>query len=208
MASFIIEIYKTLLPDTGQQTVDLLSQLVSQSSTSQSTYSTNLGSQSFDPPGIAIRINVVLFLSFFLSIMSAVACALIQQWCREYMKYAYPRAAPHECGHIRTYLYRGLHRFQMTRFMYGTHVALHTSVFLFFWALSDWFYTIHSAVGAVSRYCLVLSLVVYVALSVTDCLAYLTRSLLFPSSRSASVRDSGPLCPLLTKLPMDCSRVF
>jgi len=50
--------------------------------------------------------------------------------------------------------------------MYGTHVVLHISAaFLFFWALSDWFYTVHTAVGAVSRYCLVASLVVYVALS-------------------------------------------
>ena len=38
---------------------------------------------------------------------------------------------------------------------------------------------------------------------VTDCLAYLTFFLLFPSSRSAPIRDSGPLCPLLTNLPMD-----
>ena len=161
----MIEIYKTLLPDSGQQTVALLSQLVSQSSTSQPTSPTNLDNQTFDPPRIAIRINIVLFLSFFLGVMSAVACALIQQWCHEYMKFAYPRAAPHECGHVRTYLFRGLHRFQMRRFMYGTHVALHCSVFLFFWALSDWFYTVHPSVGAVARYCLVASLVVYVALS-------------------------------------------
>jgi hypothetical protein len=166
VAAFIIEIYRTLLPDRGQQTVDLLSQLVSQSSTSQSPSSTNFDNASFHPPGIAIRINIVLFLSFFLSVMSAVACAFIQQWCLEYMKYAYPRAAPHECGYIRTYLFRGLHRFGIRRFMYGTHVILHISVFLFFWALSEWFFTLHTAVGAVSRYCLVAALVVYVALSI------------------------------------------
>jgi len=132
VASFIIEIYKTLLPDRGEQTVGLLSQLVSQSSTPQPTSPANLDNQPFEPPPIAIRVNIVLFLSFFLSIMSAVACALIRQWCNEYMKNAYPRAAPHECGHVRTYLFQGLDQFQMRRVMYGTHVLLHISVFLFF----------------------------------------------------------------------------
>lgn len=167
VASFIIEIYKTLLPDRGQQTVGLLTQLVSQSSTPQPTSPANLDNQPFEPPPIAIRVNIVLFLSFFLSIMSAVACALIRQWCNEYMKNAYPRAAPHECGHVRTYLFQGLDQFQMRRVMYGTHVLLHISVFLFFWALSDFFYTVHNSVGAVSRYCLVVSLVVYLAFSIS-----------------------------------------
>jgi hypothetical protein len=50
--------------------------------------------------------------------------------------------------------------------MNGTHALLHISVFLFFWAISDFFYTVHPAVGAVSRYCLVASLVVYMVLSI------------------------------------------
>ncbi|KAH9956991.1 hypothetical protein BC827DRAFT_1104804, partial [Russula dissimulans] len=115
----------------------------------------------------AIRVNIVLFLSFFLSIMSAVACALIQQWCYEYLKFAYPRAAPHECGRVRTHLFRGLDRFQMRRFLYGTHVLLHISLFLFFWALSDFFYTVHTTVGAITRYCLIAALAVYTVLSIS-----------------------------------------
>ena len=150
IASFIIEIYKTLLPGGSQQTT--------QSSTSQSP---------FQPSSIAIRVNVILFISFFLSITSAVACALIQQWCYEYLEHAYPRAAPHECGRVRTYLHQGLNRFQMRRFMYGTYVLLHLSLFLFFWAISDFFYTIHTSIGAISRYCLVAAVVAYVALSIS-----------------------------------------
>ncbi|KAH9984595.1 hypothetical protein BJV77DRAFT_167074 [Russula vinacea] len=134
VASFIIEIYRTLLPGNGagQQTTS-------------------------GPPSIAVRINIVLFISFFLSIMSAVSCTLIQQWCNEYQTFAYPRAAPHESGRVRTYLFQGLHKFQMRRFMYGTHVLLHISVFLFFWALSDFFYTVDRHFGAVARYALVAS---------------------------------------------------
>ena len=142
VASFIIEIYRTLLPGSGQQTTS-------------------------GPPGIAVRINIVLFISFFLSIMSAVSCALIQQWCNEYQTFAYPRAAPHDAGRVRTYLFQGLHQFQMRRFMYGTHVLLHISVFLFFWALSDFFYTVDRRFGAVARYALVTSGVVYILLSIS-----------------------------------------
>jgi hypothetical protein len=50
--------------------------------------------------------------------------------------------------------------------MYGTHVLLHISVFLFFWSISDFFYTIHVSVGNVSRYCLIASMAVYLALSI------------------------------------------
>jgi Family of unknown function (DUF6535) len=142
IASFIIEIYKTLLPSNSQQTGD-------------------------SPPSGAIRFNIALFLSFFLSVMSAVACALLQQWCYEYLKFAYPRAAPHERGRVRTYLFQGLHRFHMIRFMYGTHVLLHSSVFLFFWAISDFFYTINHHFGTVTHYVLVASVIVYMALSIS-----------------------------------------
>jgi hypothetical protein len=166
VGSFIIEIYKTLLPDNSQRTVDLLSLLVPTSSI-QTPSASIPDIQSFSPPSVAVRINIVLFLSFFLSVMSAVACALIQQWCQEYMKFAYPRAAPHERGRVRTYLFQGLDRFQVKRFMYGTHVLLHISVFLFFWAISDFFYTIHPLVGAVTRYSLAASAVVYMALSIS-----------------------------------------
>ncbi|KAH9991122.1 hypothetical protein BJV77DRAFT_554459 [Russula vinacea] len=111
VGSFIIETYKTLLPAGSNN------QLVTNGSRSQ-----------------AVRINVVLFLSFFLSIISVVSCAFVQQWCYEYLKLAYPRvgAAPHERGRVRTYLFQGFAQFQVWKFMHGAHALLHISVFLFF----------------------------------------------------------------------------
>ena len=142
VASFIIEIYKILQPSNGQNTAE-------------------------SPPNNAVRINVMLFLSFFLSMMSAVGCALVQQWCEDYKKFAYPRAAPHTRGRVRTYLFQGFKVFQMRRFMYGIHVLLHVSFFLFFWALSDFFYTVNPHFGTVARYSVVGSLIVYVLLSLS-----------------------------------------
>ena len=142
VAAFIIEIYRILLPSNGENAAG-------------------------SPTWSAVRINIVLFLSFFLSMISAIGCALIQQWCDEYKKFAYPRAAPHTRGRVRTYLFQGLKVFQMRRFMYGIHVLLHISVFLFFWALSDFFHTVNHQFGTVTRYSLVGSLIVYVLLSIS-----------------------------------------
>jgi len=122
---------------------------------------------SFKPSSIAIRMNVLMFLSLFLSTMSVVVCALVKQSCREFKRYAYPRAPPHKRGRVRTYLFNGLERSQMRRFMYGVHVALHISVFLFFWAVSDFLYNVYQPIGNIARYCLLASLVVYTAFSIS-----------------------------------------
>ena len=135
VAAFIIEIYKTLQPSNGQNAAD-------------------------SPPSSAVRINIVLFLSFLLSVMSAVGCALLQKWCDDYKKFAYPRDAPHTRGRVRTYLFRGLKFYQMRRFMNGIHALLHISVFLFFWGLSDFFYTVSHQFGTVTRYALIASVIV------------------------------------------------
>lgn len=51
--------------------------------------------------------------------------------------------------------------------MYGVHVLLHISVFLFFWALSDFFHSVDATVGTVARSCLLALVVVYTALSIS-----------------------------------------
>ncbi|KAN0129261.1 hypothetical protein V8E53_012960, partial [Lactarius tabidus] len=150
VASFIVVTYQSLQPDTGQLTVDLLSQLVAGPNSNQSSSPSSPNAQPFTPPTIAIRLNILMFLSLFMNMISVLASVLIQQWCREFMKHAYPRVAPHKRGRVRTYLYRGLNQFQMRTFMYGVHVLVHLSVFLFFWALSDFLYTVNTTVGEVA----------------------------------------------------------
>ena len=141
VASFILETYG-LSDDSGQKAPDGRSSMV-------------------------VRVNIALFLSFFLSMMSAVGCALIQQWCYEYLKFAYPRGAPHECGRVRTYLFQGLNVFQIRRFMYGIHVLLHISFFLFFGAISGFFYDVNHHLGTVACSALVASIIFYMLLSIS-----------------------------------------
>ena len=51
--------------------------------------------------------------------------------------------------------------------MYGTHVLLHMSVFLFFWAISDFFYTVYPPFGLITRYTLFAAAIVYIVLSIS-----------------------------------------
>ena len=55
--------------------------------------------------------------------------------------------------------------------MYGVHLLLHISVFLFFWALSDFFHSVDATVGTVARSCLLALAVVYTALSISPLLS-------------------------------------
>ena len=172
VASFLIETYKILLPADGSQTdISLLSQLVA-SALSNGTAVPPIRPQTIVQQSVspsAIRINILMFLSLFFSVTSALVSTLIQQWAREYLQYSQPTgpsATPHKRGRMRTYLFVGLSRFQMRRFTYSVPILLHIAVFLFFFSVSDWLYTINVHVGATARYCFIALATVYTALSV------------------------------------------
>ena len=177
VASFILETYR-LSDDSGRQVAGV-------------------------PSSMVVRINNVLFLSFFLSMMSAVGCALIQQWCYEYLKFAYPRGAPHECGRVRTYLFQGLNVFQIRRFMYGIHVLLHISFFLFFGAISGFFYDVNHHFGTVAFSALVASIILYMLLSISP--------LIFSNSpyntpMTPPLRAGAIIVRIIIRFPLWCFR--
>ncbi|KAI0257997.1 hypothetical protein BC834DRAFT_201577 [Gloeopeniophorella convolvens] len=167
VASLLIETYKTLRVDSGPETVALLIQVISQSNISRPSSTPIGGSQPTTATASAVRINILMFLSLFLSVSSALASTLVQQWARDYLQYSQPNAAPHKRGRVRAYMFSGLSQFQMRRFIEGVPVLLHASVFLFFWALSDFLHTIDAVVGLVARYSLVALLAVYMTLSIS-----------------------------------------
>src|SRR5258708_13887933 len=95
------------------------------------------------PSLAAIRANILMFLSLFFSVTSALLSTLIQQWAREYLQYSQSSDAPHKRGRTRAYLFDGLSQFQMRPLTYGVPILLHIAVFLFFFSLTDWFPTIN-----------------------------------------------------------------
>ena len=166
VASFIIQTSQALQPNNSQETVCLLSQLVSQGDSTQQSSPLCPALSPAAPSEAAIQSNILLFISFSLSMMSVLACALIQQWCREFMTCAHYRGVPYKRGRVRTYLFLGLHQFHMREFVYGVHVILHVSVFLFFCGVSVYLHDVYPRVGMVAWYCTNALAVVYAALSI------------------------------------------
>jgi Family of unknown function (DUF6535) len=169
VSAFIIETYKTLLPDNSGATVALLTQLVAQSqsnvpSTSSSAVLPAQGS--FKPSEMSIRINILMFLSLFLSLTCALMSTLIQQWAREYLQYSQLSAPPQKRARVRAYLFQGLTKFQMRRMVESIPVFLHISVFLFFFAVSEFLHTVNGEVGLAARISVSVLLLAYLILSV------------------------------------------
>ena len=87
----------------------------------------------------------------------------------------------------------------MRRFMYGLHVLLHISVFLFFWAISDFFYTVNHQFGTVTRYALVASVIIYMLLSISP--------LIFSNSpyytpMTPPLRAAGIILRIIVRFPL------
>ncbi|KAH9166998.1 hypothetical protein EDB89DRAFT_1839747, partial [Lactarius sanguifluus] len=131
IATIIGATYQSLRPDNSQETVCQLS-LISQGNTSRQSSPFCPGPYPGVPSTAVVRSNILLFLSFFLLMTTVLACVLIQQWCREFMQYAYLRAAPHKRGRVRTYLFRGLRGFHIRGLVHVIHVIMQFSVFIFF----------------------------------------------------------------------------
>ena len=155
VAAFIIESYKRLSSDSGVATVLLLNQISQQLSvlsngTQDSTPSPPLYSDSsFRPAPSAIRINILWFLSFTLSLMCALAATLIQQWSRQYRQLPQAQKTLHKRARMRAYLFEGLQNFGLPQAVGAVTALLHVAVFLFFAGLIDFLFSIDTTVGRV-----------------------------------------------------------
>ncbi|KAI9447794.1 hypothetical protein H4582DRAFT_25640 [Lactarius indigo] len=151
VASFIIESYKQLSPDSGVTTNALLTQISQQlANNSNGTPFAGVAaqnSQPFKPTASAVRVNVMWFLSLVLSLTCALSATLMQQWARRYQELARRRGAPHKRARMRAYIFDGIKGFRMTRAIETMPVLLHLSVFLFFAGLVDFLIPINTTVA-------------------------------------------------------------
>ncbi|KAH8982838.1 hypothetical protein EDB92DRAFT_1952087 [Lactarius akahatsu] len=139
VASFIIESYKQLSPDSSVTTNTLLTQISQQlANTSNGTPLASL---------LPVRVNVMWFLSLVLSLTCALSATLMQQWARRYLQLAQHRGAPHKRARLRAYIFDGIQGFGMTRAIEAMPALLHLSVFLFFAGLVDFLIPINTTVA-------------------------------------------------------------
>ncbi|KAI9447639.1 hypothetical protein H4582DRAFT_12092 [Lactarius indigo] len=151
VASFIIESYKQLSPDSSVTTNALLTQISQQlANASNATLLASVAaqnSQPFKPTASAVRVNVLWFLSLALSLTCALSATLMQQWARRYQELARHRGAPHKRARMRAYIFNGIEGFKMTRVIEAMPALLHLSVSLFFAGLIDFLIPINTTVA-------------------------------------------------------------
>ena len=170
VASFIIESYQNLSPDSSDTTNELLLQISQQLvNISNGTPLTNVLAQSnppFKPSASAIRVNVLWFLSLVLSLNCALSATLMQQWARRYQELGQRRGTFHKRGRMRAYIFHGIHKFKMARAVATMPTLLHISVFLFFAGLVEFLFPIQVTVACVTLGCIGMFTLAYAILTV------------------------------------------
>ena len=150
------------MPDTGSQTVALLTQLVNISSGAPIVVQ---DTPSFQPPASIVRVNVLWFLSLILSLGCALLTTSMQQSARVYLDYAQHRATPRKQARVREYMFRGVEKFRLSQAVGTMPFLLHASVFLFFAGLIEFLHPINLVVGSYALGCIILCVFIYATLT-------------------------------------------
>jgi Family of unknown function (DUF6535) len=153
VATFIIQSYQLLSPDSGDEAITLFTQISQQLvNISNGTPLQNVTAKSnapFKPTASAIRVNVLWFLSLALSLTCAVSATLIQQRARGYMRLSPSpcRRTLHKRSHIHASTLIGTKRFRMSRAVETITTLLHMSVFLFFAGLVEFLFPVNKIIA-------------------------------------------------------------
>jgi hypothetical protein len=127
LTAFLIESYKTLNPDAGDVTVQLLSQISQQLSASANGSSLNFNpAPEYAPSATALLCNALWFTSLGLSLSCALIATLLEQWARDFIHRSEIRSAPLIRARIFAFLYYGLKRFNM-------HAVVEVIKFLYYY---------------------------------------------------------------------------
>ncbi|KAJ7840143.1 hypothetical protein B0H13DRAFT_151954, partial [Mycena leptocephala] len=162
LTAFIIESYKTLIPDSGNSTVQLLAQ-ISQQLQAAANGSTYLGPKltQFTPHPSSLICNALWFISLGLSLTCALIATLLEQWARNFLHRADMRSSPVIRARVYSYLYYGLKRFNMHTVVDIIPLLLHASLLLFFGGLVAFLVPINIVIAAVAAALLGVVVAVY-----------------------------------------------
>ncbi|KAJ6449666.1 hypothetical protein C8R45DRAFT_883937 [Mycena sanguinolenta] len=166
LTAFIIESYKTLVPDSGDATVVLLNQISQQlAATANGSSYHILPPAPFTPPKTSLICNALWFISLGLSLTCALFATLLEQWARDFLHRADMRSAPVTRVRIFSYLYYGMKRFGMHTVVNLIPLLMHTSLFLFFAGLVAFLVPINFSMALVAGGLLAVLTTAYSALT-------------------------------------------
>ncbi|KAF8214241.1 hypothetical protein K438DRAFT_2009278 [Mycena galopus ATCC 62051] len=162
LTAFIIESYKTLRPDSGDSTVQLLTQISLQlaAAANGSTFHAPTPTH-FGPPTTSLVCNALWFISLGLSLTCALIATLLEQWARDFLHRAELRSAPVIRARIFSYLYYGLKRFNMHTVVDIIPLLLHTSLLFFYAGLITFLLPINLVIAAMVASLLLVALSTY-----------------------------------------------
>ncbi|KAI0292178.1 hypothetical protein BC826DRAFT_882965, partial [Russula brevipes] len=156
LATFVIDSYKSLLPDSASNTVVLLAQISRQldglsngTHVTIDTSSLSLPLSNPRPPTSAILVNVLWFLSLVIALFCALLATLQQRWARRYLLLTQPQVAIHKRARIRSFFAEGVARFHVPIVVEAIPALLHVSVFLFLAGLVISLFNIHHTLAYV-----------------------------------------------------------
>ncbi|KAJ7663728.1 hypothetical protein DFH06DRAFT_333431 [Mycena polygramma] len=166
LTAFLIESYKTLVPDPGDTTTTLLAQISLQlaASANGTTYHVPPPA-SFTPPATSLICNVLWFISLGLSLTCALIATLLEQWARDFLHRADMRSAPVIRARVFSFLYYGLRRFRMHTVVEIIPLLLHASLLLFFVGLVAFLIPVNIAITVVVAVILLTVIIVYALLT-------------------------------------------
>ncbi|KAJ7800116.1 hypothetical protein B0H14DRAFT_2901053 [Mycena olivaceomarginata] len=166
LTAFIIESYKSLVPDTGNMTVDLLSQLSQQLNAQfNGSHFTVSSSPPFMAPTSALFCNGLWFVSLGLSLTCALLATLVEQWAREFLHKTERVHSPVRRARVFSFLYYGVSRFGIHAIVDIIPLLLHLGLVLFFAGLAVFLLPINSIMAGIVTSVLVLFLALYLVIT-------------------------------------------
>ena len=125
----LVESYKWLSPDSGDETVDLLGQLVN---VTQKISLTPGNGESFKRTFDIVAVNIIIFTSMAICVVCAGLVTLIQQWAQRFLALAGTRdtVTQEERAHVQESLYRCFVAVQVP-WIPIVRMGLHTSIALY-----------------------------------------------------------------------------
>ncbi|KAJ7831661.1 hypothetical protein B0H13DRAFT_2213015, partial [Mycena leptocephala] len=152
VSTFVVEGYKTLENDPGEQTVQLLEKILQQLAApiNGSTAQGPFAAQAFHPSTEATVSNVLWLISLGLSLASALLTIFIKQWAHKFLHRASMRSAPAIRARILSYMYCGLGRFQMQTVVDAIPLLLQVSLLLFLAGLAVFLMPVHNLMAFVA----------------------------------------------------------
>ncbi|KAJ7147283.1 hypothetical protein C8R46DRAFT_546485 [Mycena filopes] len=166
LTAFIIESYKSLNPDSGDVTVELLGQISQQLSAAANGSTFHIPPRShFTPPASSVVCNAFWFISLGLSLACALIATLVQQWARDFLHKTKIQSGPVIRARTLSYFYYGLKRFGMHRTVEIIPLLLHASLVLFFTGLVAFLIPVNAVLTIISSLILLIVGGVYLTLT-------------------------------------------